>query len=105
MAWLQVCKSEEVVAGELRLVRVGIRPVALTRIDGHLVAFKNSCPHAASPLSGGHLTPTTVICPRHGWAFSLTTGRCEAHGGYALRFFEAREADGVVQVAEPEEVW
>lgn len=105
MAWLKVCKSEEVVAGALRVVRVGIRPVALTRVGGQLVAFKNSCPHAASPLSGGEFTRETVTCPRHGWTFSLTTGRCEAHEGYGLRFFEVREADGLVQVAEPEEIW
>ena len=105
MGWLQVCKSGDVVAGELKVVRVGIRPVAVTRVEGRLVAFKNTCPHAASPLSGGHLTSATVICPRHGWSFSLTTGRCEAHEGYGLRFFDVREEGGVVQVAEPEEIW
>lgn len=105
MAWLRVCNSSEVVAGALRVVRVGIRPVALTRLSGRLVAFKNTCPHAASPLSGGGLTEQAVICPRHGWSFSLETGACAAHPGYGLRFFEAREANGIVEVAEPDEVW
>lgn len=105
MAWVPVCRSEEVVADALRVVRVGIRPVALTRRQGQLVAFRNSCPHAASPLSGGRLADGQVICPRHGWAFSLETGSCEAHPDYALRFFEVREHAGQVEVAEPDEIW
>lgn len=103
--WKRVVRADRVREGTLALGFMGVKKVAVTRVDGELRAFNNACPHAGSPLSGGQVRDGQVTCSRHQWAFDMRTGACPEHPIYALRLYEAREADGWIEVAEPEEIW
>jgi len=100
-AYRVVAPSARVVEGRIVVCRVGVRQVALTRLRGRVIAFRNTCPHAGSPLSGGSLSRDAVTCPRHGWRFELTTGVCRDQPLYSLTFFETFERDGQVHVEDP----
>ena len=102
MAWVTVCPSAEVTAGELKRKRLkNGESIALTRLDdGTAVAFHNDCPHAHGPLGAGRLHGSAVVCPWHFFRFDLTTGA--ALGTPAsimkMKIYQVRENDGEIQV-------
>jgi nitrite reductase/ring-hydroxylating ferredoxin subunit len=58
----------------LRAVFAG-RPVVVARCGGELLAYDALCPHALGPLDGAELVGGRVVCPWHGKAFDVRTGR------------------------------
>jgi nitrite reductase/ring-hydroxylating ferredoxin subunit len=58
----------------LRVAYAG-RLVAITRIDAEWVAFDALCPHALGPLDAGEIADGRVVCPWHGYAFDVRSGR------------------------------
>ena len=71
-----VCRFDELVDGAARRVIVDGRPVAVVRIGETVHAIDDTCSHAKVSLSDGEVWPDacTLECPKHGSAFSLTTG-------------------------------
>jgi nitrite reductase/ring-hydroxylating ferredoxin subunit len=59
------------------LERAG-RRIALMRLGDVVRAVADACPHAGGPLSEGRVRGQTLICPHHGWVWSLHDGRCVA---------------------------
>jgi 3-phenylpropionate/trans-cinnamate dioxygenase ferredoxin subunit len=57
-------------------VEVEGRRVALTRVDGEVYAFADTCSHRDFPLSVGQVDAVTctVTCEWHGAAFDIRTG-------------------------------
>jgi nitrite reductase/ring-hydroxylating ferredoxin subunit len=53
----------------------GGRPFVVARCEGELIAYDALCPHALGPLDGVPLTDGRVVCPWHGRAFDVRTGR------------------------------
>lgn len=102
----RLCPADRVTEGRVTIGRVGVRQVAVTKVNGALHAFKNTCPHAGSPLSGGTLQGTTITCPRHAWRFDVATGGCADQPMYELSLYDARERDGWIEVRERNpEIW
>lgn len=80
----------------------GGRRVALSRWKGSVVATSPSCPHALAPLDDeGEVEEGKLICFRHGWAFDVRTGACDADPEVRLDVFPAMVQDGIVHVALP----
>jgi nitrite reductase/ring-hydroxylating ferredoxin subunit len=75
---VRVCKLADVADDEIRAFQVtGVTwPVIVTRIDGNLLAVPGVCPHEDVALADGSLHGTEIVCPGHGWAFDVQTGRC-----------------------------
>jgi UDP-MurNAc hydroxylase len=44
-------------------------------VDGRLIEHDRFCPHNGEDLVEARLTKGTLVCPRHGWQFSLEDGR------------------------------
>ncbi len=98
--------SDDVREGRMVVARLGVRQLAALRQHGVVHVFKNSCPHAGSPLNRGSIEDGTIRCRRHNWAFNLSDGVCPQHDLYSLRLYEVRERDGWVEVREAEpEIW
>ena len=75
--------------------------VSVARVDDHFYAFDDLCPCAdrGCPLSGGLLTGTTIMCQCHGSRFSIVSGAViNGPATDPLNVYEAREADGDVQI-------
>ena len=52
-------------------------PVLLTRDEsGQLRAFINACSHRGAQVASGHGQRRRLVCPFHGWAYSLDGGLC-----------------------------
>jgi len=44
--------------------------------DGRVYAVNDACPHDGGPLSSGFVEGSSLVCPRHGWEFDLSSGQC-----------------------------
>jgi nitrite reductase/ring-hydroxylating ferredoxin subunit len=85
-----VCRTTEVVPGELRAFRVqGVTwPVLVTTVDGEIVAVPGVCPHEDVGLEHGDLDGTVLSCPGHGYGFDLRSGRCTHDPTLSLRRYK-----------------
>jgi 3-phenylpropionate/trans-cinnamate dioxygenase ferredoxin component len=75
--------------------------ISVARVGDHLCAFDDLCTCAdqACPLSGGLLTGKTIMCQCHGSKFDIVSGAVlNGPATDPLNVYEAREADGEVQV-------
>lgn len=91
----EVCLGdiERIPPGEGREFDVGGVPVAVFRTrTGSVHALDAHCPHRGGPLADGLLDSATVVCPLHGWRFSLGDGR-PVSGDLPVRTFDARRGD------------
>lgn len=73
---VRVCAAADVAPGTARRVDVAGTPVCLARIGDAFFAIGDVCSHGEYSLSDGPvwIDECTVECPKHGSAFSLTTG-------------------------------
>ena len=73
--FVAVAKTNEIEAGQVKVVRVGAASVGVTLIAGEYFAFADVCTHDDGPVAEGELDEHTIECPRHGARFDLRTGR------------------------------
>lgn len=74
-----VAKISEVPNFGKKVVSVSGRDVLLVNIKGTIHAVENECPHQGSPMTAAVVKDGYIACPRHGYRFSLTDGRCAEH--------------------------
>lgn len=73
--------------------------VLLVRSAGRIYALGQECSHLGGPLDRGWLLGDTVVCPWHGSAFELATGRVWRGPATCQQpTFETRVRDGQIQV-------
>ena len=61
----------------MKIVGVGLLEIGVYNCGGELLAIEDRCSHDDGPLCEGDWEPDEcrVICPRHGSAFELSSGR------------------------------
>ena len=98
-AAVELCNSADVLEGEIfKVAPAGAPAVALTRHEGNLFVFPDTCPHADESLSEGWVEDGRVICGVHFAEFELGSGKAhnEPVGCPSLSFFDFIERDGKV---------
>ncbi len=97
LAWHDLIASDE-----------GLPPGATARIecDGRAVfvhrgaqgwqVFDSLCPHQGTDVPQLALQGLTLTCPKHGWAFDVSSGACTAKGDRPLTRRECKVEDGRV---------
>ena len=99
---LTVCDTDELPAGEMRLVEAEGRKIGVFRCDdGSLIAIEDRCSHDDGPLAEGEFDAAacTVECPRHGSLFDLKSGRPKTLPAFRpVETFEVSEDDGAVKL-------
>ena len=83
MAKIRVASADEL--GEERTLRVDAqgRPLLISRIGGRLGAIEAICSHAGGRLEDGDIEGGCVVCPIHGAAFDLITGKASPDTAWA----------------------
>lgn len=90
-----VGSSADVFEGGRLVVDAGIKTIGIFRVEGRLYAYENTCPHQSGPVCQGLLIPAVsevldeqrattgfafdegdprIVCPWHGFEFSIKTG-------------------------------
>lgn len=73
--FIRVASTAEIPEGRGRSFRVDGKEIAVFNAGGEFFAVSDICPHAGGPLGEGELDRGVVICPWHGWAFDVRTGK------------------------------
>lgn len=75
-------------------INIAGRDICLIKTSGGLKACSSKCPHAGGDLSEAFLDKKeNIICPVHGYRFSMQTGRDTNGEGYFLKLFLVEETD------------
>ena len=77
MPEIDVCPLDELPPGSIKIVHAGLDAVCVYNLDGELYGLEDRCSHDDGPLCEGDWDEEEcrVICPRHGSAFDLRSGR------------------------------
>ena len=74
-SWVCLGRADELVTGDVthQSVTIGDVPVLLTRVDGALAAFANTCRHRGHELLdvGRTSSAHAITCPYHAWRYGL----------------------------------
>ena len=101
MAAVDVAPEGEFPPGSVKIVHSGSLVVGVYNCGGSLYAIEDRCSHDDGPLCEGEWDEDLcrVICPRHGSAFELSTGRPMSLPAYEpVATYPVRIVDGVVKV-------
>ncbi|MEX2271128.1 MAG: DUF2231 domain-containing protein [Vicinamibacterales bacterium] len=73
-----VAEEDELQPGQMKLLHIGGRRIALGRTEDGYVAFDDRCTHRGGSLAGGVMIGSTVQCLWHGSQFDVNSGavRC-----------------------------
>lgn len=72
----RICaKSEVPVDRALALRLSGYEPLAVCQVDGNFHVVADTCSHGLASLSDGEVADGQIICPFHGGAFDICTGK------------------------------
>jgi nitrite reductase/ring-hydroxylating ferredoxin subunit len=64
--------------GEMRPFSIDGRSVVLVRVDDRIKELPAACTHTGGPLALGRLEKGCIVCPWHGAAFDLESGKQRA---------------------------
>lgn len=94
----EIASISDLKPGESKAVKIGETEIALFNLNGQFYAIQNTCPHRGGPLAEGSLGEDgVVICPWHGYSFSIMTG--DPYGfPYGIKTFPVKVENGKVFV-------
>ena len=96
--WHDLISWDEVSDGEITYVDdCDGRNVFIYRSGDTCNVFDSRCPHQVTDIPHLALSGKQLTCPKHKWAFDVSTGECVAKGSRPLRQFDNRLKDGVLQ--------
>lgn len=96
--WTFVASVDQVALGQGRCFLVGTRKIAIFRLrNGEVYALDAVCPHREGPLADGVVGHNTVVCPFHGYKFSLTDGR-GVDNKFAVGSYPVELRDGMLYI-------
>ena len=101
MAELVVCPLAELPPGSVKILDAGEVLIGVYNCGGELYAIEDRCSHDDGPLCEGdwEQDECRVICPRHGSAFDLRSGRPLSLPAFEpVATFPVRVDDGVIRV-------
>ncbi len=104
MAELDVALADEFPPGSTKIVRHGSLFVGVYNCGGELYAIEDRCSHDDGPLCEGDWDEELcrVVCPRHGSAFELASGRpLSLPATEPVATYPVRIVDGTVRVELP----
>jgi nitrite reductase/ring-hydroxylating ferredoxin subunit len=111
--------SADVPDGGRLVIEVGETSVGIFRVEGRLYAYLNVCAHMGGPACQGKILPRVldvidedrtmlgqawdesdphVVCPWHGFEYSIKTGRHAGRPSIALKSVPVEESGGRVYV-------
>lgn len=114
-----VGSSGDVPEGGRLVVDAGEKTIGVFRFEGRLYAYENTCPHQSGPVCQGLIIPAVsevldeqlattgfafdagdlrIVCPWHGFEFSIKTGCHPVSARIKLTSVKVAEHDGTIYV-------
>ena len=97
-SWHDLIAWDEVTDGGITYVDdCDGRNVFIYRASDTCNVYYSRCPHQVTDIPHLALNGKQLTCPKHEWAFDVTSGECIAKGNRPLRQFDHRLKDGRLQ--------
>jgi 3-phenylpropionate/trans-cinnamate dioxygenase ferredoxin subunit len=97
--YVRVAPLAELPPGSSMSIKVNGVDIAIFNFDNTLYAIDALCPHKGGLLSQGQVENCEIICPKHGWKFSLRTGCETTRPPNFVSTFEVRIGDEEIFIA------
>ncbi len=94
--WHTVCSMDEIRSGEITYRDCDGRSLFVYREDDVLRVYDSRCPHQVTNIPHLALEGKRLTCPKHKWAFDVSTGECVEIGNSPLNEFEHRVEDNTL---------
>ncbi|MFN3566636.1 MAG: Rieske 2Fe-2S domain-containing protein [Burkholderiaceae bacterium] len=92
--WHDVMAAGELEVGATRRVDCDGRGLFVHRSNDEYRVYDSRCPHQTTNIPHLALKGTRLTCPKHEWAFDITTGQCIAKGSTPLKRWESKVEGG-----------
>ena len=73
--FIVVAQTGDIEPGQVKVVELDGRRIALCNVDGEFFAIDDVCTHDGGSLDQGELYDNVIECPRHGARFDVKTGK------------------------------
>lgn len=84
MDYIKAAQTGDIQEGAKKRIDLDGRVLLVTNIQGKYYAIDNKCPHMGGSLFDGKLEGERIICPKHGTAFDVKTGKVIQNGKIAF---------------------
>ncbi len=92
--WHDLMPASGAKAGEVQRVDCDGRSLFVYRDSKGISVYDSRCPHQSTDIPHLALNGHTLTCPKHKWAFDVTTGACIKKGDSPLRRWESKVVKG-----------
>jgi len=93
--WHDLIDTADIKEGDITYVEeCDGRSIFIYRSGDDYTVYDSRCPHQVTNIPHLALSGTRLTCPKHQWAFDVTTGECVEKGTRPLNQFESRIEDG-----------
>jgi nitrite reductase/ring-hydroxylating ferredoxin subunit/alkylhydroperoxidase/carboxymuconolactone decarboxylase family protein YurZ len=92
--WHDVMAAAELKTGEVQRVDCDGRGLFVYRDKKNIRVYDSRCPHQSTNIPHLALDGLTLTCPKHEWAFDVSTGECIKKGDSPLRRWESKVVKG-----------
>lgn len=92
--WHDLMVSTDIKEGAISYADCDGRNVFVYSKDGALRVYDSRCPHQVTNIPHLALDGLRLTCPKHHWAFDITTGECVEKGDRPLTHFEHKLENG-----------
>lgn len=97
-----VAQTDDVPLGQVKVVEVNGRRLALAHCEDGFFAVDDVCTHDGGPLGEGTLDGCLIECPRHGAQFDVRTGQVRRLPAVLpIRTYPVKVEEGKIYVAVP----
>ena len=98
VSWHDLIDWAQVPDGEITYVdNCDGRNIFIYRSGDDCRVYDSRCPHQVTDIPHLSLSGMRLTCPKHEWAFDVSTGECVEKGSRPLRQFESRLIAGRLQ--------
>ncbi len=96
-AWHRLSDWNDVIDGDVTYVEdCDGRNVFIYRSGEDCRVYDSRCPHQVTDIPHLALSGTQLTCPKHQWAFDVSSGECVAKGSRPLTLFDNKIEQGIV---------
>ncbi len=86
--WHDVIEVDALQEGQITHAACDGRELFIYKSGEDIRIYDSRCPHQVTNIPHLALEGTTLTCPKHNWAFDITSGECIAVGSRPLNHYE-----------------
>jgi len=80
MDYVKIAQTTDFIMDHKKKVSYEGKEILLMKLEDGYYAIDNKCTHMGGSLYDGNLEGNTIVCPRHGSAFDVRTGKVVKQG-------------------------